>query len=479
MRALVLLAAVSVVLAEDDRPQRRVADPALQKKINTAIDKGVAFLKREQEPDGNWSPHNPGYQYQKGKLAFEAGLTALATYALAASGVGSGDASIKRALRWMETDGKGGFESGAGYATYSVSLYVLALTRINAERHQAKIHTLARQLVRGQRENGMWTYGLGGGRGGGDNSNTQFAVVAIWAAYSLAEFDVPETTWKRIRHLYESTQAKNGGWGYGGRAGEHGTPAMTCAGLCGYVYASAALDDSRAALRKARTSRIAVKAFDSLLRALGPSHHRSPYVLYGLERAGTIMNAEINKWYTPAARTVVLRQHSSGGWGMQGTRPKAYPYDTSLVLLFLSRSTLPPRRGVTTPGDRAGRGVVSGTNFPDLMDPSPGAQARLERALILYGHYPPSRRAAIAPLFAAKGPEVLRYLISQLRSEETARREAASDLLGRLLERKLYFEPKAPQPDRTTMVHLIEKFWRNHGPKLRWDPDKKRFVVVE
>ncbi len=162
---------------------------------------------------------------------------------------------------------------------------------------------------------------------------------------------------------------------------------------------------------------------------------------------------------------------------MQSKRPKAYTYDTSLVLLFLSRSTLPPRRGVTTPGGRAGRGVVSGSSFPDLMDPSPGAVARLERALTLYGYYPPSRRAVVAPLFAAKGPEIVRYLIGQLKSDEVDRREAASDLLGRLLEKETYFEPKAPAADRTTMVHLIEKFWRDDGARLRWEAAKKRFVV--
>ena len=482
MRGLALLALIllagGAARGEDDRPGRPVADPALQRKINQAIAKGVAFLKQAQDPDGRWSPRNPGYQYQKGKLQFEAGLTALATYALAASGVRSGDANIKRALHWMETDGKAGFRPAAGYATYCVSLYILALTRINADRHQAKIHDLARLLVRGQRDNGMWTYALlPRGPQGGDNSNTQFAVVALWAAYSLADFEVPATTWKRIWDLYDKTRAKNGGWGYGGRTAEYGTPTMTCAGLCGYVYASAALDGSRTALERARTSRTAEKGLDHLLRAAGVGYYRSPYFLYGLERAGTVMNADIRKWYTPAARFVVGRQHGSGGWGMQSTRPKAYPYDTSLVLLFLSRSTLPPRRGVTTPSDRAGKGVVSGSSFPDLMDPSPGAPARLERALTLYGYYPPSRRAAVAPLFAAKGPEVVRYLIGQLGSDEVDRREAATDLLGRLLDKKIYFEPKAPQADRRTMIHLIEEFWRNHGTRLHWDPGKKRFIT--
>ena len=360
---LILLAG-GAARAEDDRPHRRVADPALQRRINEAIAKGVAFLKQAQDPDGHWSPRNPGYQFQKDKVYFEAGLTALATYALAASGVRSGDANIKRALRWMEGDGSAGFRPAAGYATYCVSLYALALTRIDADRHKAKIHDLARRLVRGQRDNGMWSYRLNAhGRGGGDNSNTQFAVVALWAAYSLADFEVPATTWKRIWDLYDKTRAKNGGWGYGGRTAEYGTPTMTCAGLCGYVYASAALDGSRTALERARTSRTAEKGLDHLLRAAGVGYYRSPYFLYGLERAGTVMNADIRKWYTPAARFVVGRQHGSGGWGMQSTRPKAYPYDTSLVLLFLSRSTLPPRRGVTTPSDRAGKGVVSANDL--------------------------------------------------------------------------------------------------------------------
>ena len=113
----------------------------------------------------------------------------------------------------------------AASATYCVSLYALALTRIDADRHKAKIHDLARRLVRGQRDNGMWSYRLNAhGRGGGDNSNTQFAVVALWAAYSLADFEVPATTWRRILDLYGKTQARSGGWGYGA---EH-TARMLC-----------------------------------------------------------------------------------------------------------------------------------------------------------------------------------------------------------------------------------------------------------
>src|SRR5262249_31984069 len=68
------------------------------------------------------------------------------------------------------------------------------------------------------------------GGGTSDNSNTQFAVLALWAAQ---KHGVPmDRTLYLIVKRFRSSQGAGGGWNYGyakGGAGE--TPAMTCAGL--------------------------------------------------------------------------------------------------------------------------------------------------------------------------------------------------------------------------------------------------------
>jgi hypothetical protein len=76
----------------------------------------------------------------------------------------------------------------------------------------------------------------GGGRGdfGDDNSNTQFAILGLWAA---RKHGVPvEEAFDLIQQRFLQTQCHNGGWPYSGR-GVPGSPSMTCAGLLGLATA--------------------------------------------------------------------------------------------------------------------------------------------------------------------------------------------------------------------------------------------------
>ena len=123
----------------------------------------------------------------------------------------------------------------------------------------SKFKTLGRRLAAGDHE-GIWTYTVprgesesevsqtrsrrGEGRksarrprlnpGQGDNSNTQFALLGLWAAgrhgydsdHALASID----------EHFRSTQLDDGRWGY--RLGMSGTESMSCAGLMGLAIAA-------------------------------------------------------------------------------------------------------------------------------------------------------------------------------------------------------------------------------------------------
>ncbi|HEY7727810.1 MAG TPA: hypothetical protein VID50_05100, partial [Candidatus Eisenbacteria bacterium] len=185
---LALLLVAAAAPGGDDRPDRRV-EPDLQARINAAIEKGVVYLKSVQEGDGCWPYARSDEQPATDATA---GLTALALYALAASRVPADDEAIRKGLRWAHRH-QTSYRPGATYATYSASLLVLALTRIDAERHRRRIHALAEDLAGGQLDSDLWTYGLRPSRTGardreeqaapgrGDNSNSQFAVLALWA----------------------------------------------------------------------------------------------------------------------------------------------------------------------------------------------------------------------------------------------------------------------------------------------------------
>jgi hypothetical protein len=67
-----------------------------------------------------------------------------------------------------------------------------------------------------------------------DNSNTQFAILGLWAA---RKHGVPvEEALDRVQKRFLATQCANGGWPYAG-TGVAGSPSMTCAGLLGLATA--------------------------------------------------------------------------------------------------------------------------------------------------------------------------------------------------------------------------------------------------
>src|SRR5262249_28941079 len=80
-----------------------------------------------------------------------------------------------------------------------------------------------------------------------DNSNTQFATLAVWVAGRHA---VPlERTVERIDRRFKVSQNKDGGWGYqyhGASGSGPTTPSMSCAGLLGLAVGHALADEKRA-----------------------------------------------------------------------------------------------------------------------------------------------------------------------------------------------------------------------------------------
>ena len=160
--------------------------------------------------------------------------------------------------------------------TYDLALAILFLARCQQGRRgeaDGLIQTLGRTLGRGDQE-GIWTYigaerwgrrpsrrwaghgAVSAARGGaqervlcagqGDNSNTQFALLGLWAA-GRHGFDSDEPL-ESIDHHFRSSQINDGRWGY--RPGMGGTDSMTCAGLMGLAIAA-----SRPSLAERQTAR--------------------------------------------------------------------------------------------------------------------------------------------------------------------------------------------------------------------------------
>ncbi len=340
----------------DDRPKRRVADPKLQAAVNAAIVKGVAYLRKAQREDGSWRYGNAvpsgwkllGYGHEG-----SGGLTGLALYALSASGVTADDSAIKKGLKWAFAN-PAQYALDGVYATYSVSLLALALTRIDAKANKKRVHALARCIEDGALPTAGWGYQLldrkgrrkhakrvrkfGGQPSLGDLSNTQFAVLALWAAESTAGHKVRKSTWKATRRRLSKLQLESGGWSYSMDGKGVSRASMTAAGVVSYVCAHAGAAGGVEHLPAARASEQAKKGLSAFTRA-GKQSYDDYYFAYSVERLGTVLARPSADWYPAGARALLKSQDEDGRWSKITHGDSRQVYETALALLFLSRAT--------------------------------------------------------------------------------------------------------------------------------------------
>jgi hypothetical protein len=186
-----------------------------------------------------------------------------------------------------------------------------------------------------------------------DNSNTQFAILALWRAQ---HYEVPtKRSLNLIVRRYQNSQNTDGSWGYyyrfGGGAGPLPFPTPNCmtpAGLIGLAVGHG-LAGPRQAGQPMQDAQI-VKGLTALGSSVGqPVDHRgmvpmqSLYFLWSLERVAVLYDLPTiggKDWYRWGAQVLVRNQQSEGSWAgglFLGFNP---PLDTSLALLFLRCSNL-------------------------------------------------------------------------------------------------------------------------------------------
>ncbi len=233
-----------------------------------------------------------------------------------------------------------------------------------------------------------------------DNSNSQFAILALWAA---RRHDVPMVrTLNLIARRYHTSQNADGSWGYlykfGG--GEGGSSAMTCVGLLGLAAAHGLVNDGGGD-KQVQDPRI-IQGFLALTKNIGTptgNWQEQPmanlYYLWSVERVGVLYDLPTigNKdWYRWGAEILVANQKQPGNWD-KGGYPGASPVlDTCLALLFLKRANLAADLGAKLPfnPDDLSRDIIAKLPAPEAprapgIDPksaakegSPGMEAGLK-----------------------------------------------------------------------------------------------------
>jgi hypothetical protein len=413
------------------------AAPAADKQaIERAVDRGAAFLKGQQGQDGTW---NYG----------EIGATALCGLALLESGAKPDDPAVQKAAKAVRE------ASIPLTKTYSLALSIMFLDRLGDPADAELIESMAVRLLAGQDPRyGGWTYDcppladaehrrlreslqqrrelvprqappepperrptaqdlpreiqqqlqqvnqqpagpVSTAAAVGDNSNTQFAVLALWIARRKG---IPvESALQRLDARFRTTQRPDGSWGYTAMpnmpammppmgaapmtapANPYSTPAMTCAGLLGLglghgsamevTLRAGAPGAPGAARRPADPSKdpairnglvflgkVIAKGFHqpaprpngagggppNLPGAPGPSqlHGDLYYFLFSLERVAVAYGLETvgdKDWHQWGADALLAAQNPDGSW--TGRYPEGGA-DTCFAILFLRRANL-------------------------------------------------------------------------------------------------------------------------------------------
>ena len=334
------LAGVALALAPAGSSSTAAAPAAppgvTREEVEQAIKVGVAYLLKGQQANGGWNR--------------ELGADALVTLALLTAGESPNSEPIRRALDHLR-----GARYTPGHEVYTVALLTMTYAAADPEKYRDEIARWAEYLEQAQASSGAWTYSASPGRGGGDNSNTQYALLGLHAA-SEAGFAVRPEVWFRARRYWETTQNFDGSWGYN----PHGTPSgsMTCAGISSLIITGLKLTRGQEQLVGDRIERCGEQAVSvSLQRGIdwmsahfdvtqninaGQSWHY--YYLYGLERVGRLSGRRFfgnNDWYREGAAYLVRNQDRLQGF-WQGRSNETDPVlTTSFAVLFLAKGRSP------------------------------------------------------------------------------------------------------------------------------------------
>ncbi|WP_166830206.1 HEAT repeat domain-containing protein [Thalassoroseus pseudoceratinae] len=303
---------------------------------------------------------------------------------------------------------------------YTTGVDLMFLEAVDAKKYKTEIEAIARHLLSTQLRLGAWHY-LSSSGGNGDTSQTQYALLGLWAA-KRAGSKIPLHVWDRAATWHIVTQCRDGSFAYhpnpnGNNNG--GTLALTVNGISSLIicrmqlYPNAGeigsgrggtpagqenqedkadskkfgfleqvdIDEAESEREKeaepdgpvrtslARIDAAIERALSWVNRAyLSPRPPEWPmYYIYGLERMAAFANIETiagRNWYDDGTNTLLRLQRKDGGWPGQSSDPAT----TGFGLLFLTRATAKLLgRKVITPQSVGSGLLIGGRGLPDNL----------------------------------------------------------------------------------------------------------------
>lgn len=341
-------AVLLILLLPQEEPTEAEKKAYVDKKVDGAIEKGLAALRIMQRPSGrfewfNQAPH---------------GSTALALYTFLASGVPMDDPGAAKALDWM-LNNPIGWTRGGAYDTYEISLIAVALSYAipqlpaggSRDRAVAMLQRAADWLVAAQAKGGGWSYNTK--NEAHDHSNSQFGILGLRAAAN-AGARVRTGAWEREVNHWKISQLQDGGWGYHAcykdqQGTGRSTSTMSAAGVMCLAMAMGSVGAPKSAQTLAADAAIkrglaAMKVhWDKGVTRSGIPNY---YLLYSIERACMVTGQRLLgdvDWYVEGSYILIKYQAVDGMWGsgQDAVVPQCF------ALLFLKRAFVP----VATPSN--------------------------------------------------------------------------------------------------------------------------------
>jgi hypothetical protein len=305
-----------------------------------AVQRGLAYLRSQQQPEGNW-PEWPG--------PYHGGTTALGLLAMLTAGVPPDDPAVKAGLAYLDAT--------PNTNTYAVSLKCQVYSLLGGP-YRKRLQECTAWLVQRQDASGLWNYGQESYLTGGDYSNTQFAMLGLHMA-QVAGVNVPAEVWTRAKGHFAGEQLADGGWNYKpGDNRKDGYGSMTAAAVASLYIAQQHLAEKSAGhvfidgrypdCGKFDESQALQRGLAWLARNFSASSHPAGsgkwlyYYLYGVERVGMISGLRFfgaHDWYREGAEFLVGAQQSDGSWLSGDLGQKVV--DTVFSVLFLAKGDRP------------------------------------------------------------------------------------------------------------------------------------------
>lgn len=327
---IALLANMVSVIWTPNQLNAQGADGPTPARVENAIRKCVAYLYREQRANGTWS----GFE------GYGCGTTAMNVLALLNAGEKTSDPRIQKSLRLLR-------RTTPKY-TYEIAVHCMVFCLAEPGRDMGIIENDVKLLLDLQNNDGGWGYEPDN-RIPADESNTQFALLALWEASKLgvdipAEFITKGTAYWNATHL-------GTGWGYRRTRGVSGS--MTCAGIASMLILRDAAEGGDARVmgdqiqccgnfeKKTDPVELAMQWLAlsmSITTNPGGEGSWNMYYLYALERVGRLTGQRFIggiDWYRAGAEYLLKIQDESGkiraGTGIED------PVSTAMALLFLAK----------------------------------------------------------------------------------------------------------------------------------------------